>query len=98
MESLHFNICELPSSFLLDDEVEDIDKRRQKITEALRYSSCHWGWHLAREEVPDNELFRLLVRFLDEHLLFWIEAMNLVCSKSQCIPQLQDARKWVQKV
>jgi len=43
MESLHFNICELPSSFLLDDEVEDIDKRRQKITEALRYSSRHWG-------------------------------------------------------
>ena len=98
MESLHFNICELPSSFLLDDEVEDIDKRRQKITEALRYSSRHWGWHLAREENLDNELFTLLVRFLDEHLLFWIEAMNLVRSKSQCIPQLRDARKWVQKV
>ena len=99
MNSLRFNICELPSSFLLDEEVEDVDKRKQKITEILCYSSCHWGQHLARADSEDsrNKLLELLGQFLDKKLLFWIEAMNLIHSKAQCIPQLQEAHKWLQK-
>jgi hypothetical protein len=100
MESLRFNICELPSSFLLDEDVEDIDERRQKVTEILCYSSRHWGQHLARADLEDsgNKLLPLLVQFLDKKLLFWIEAMNLVRSKGQCIPQLREAQRWLQKV
>jgi hypothetical protein len=96
---LHFNICKLPSSFLLDWEVGDLEQRIQdNITEVLRYSLCHWGSHLIQGGDAGNELPTFLRHFLDKQLLFWIEAMNLIRSKRHCLIQLQDVRAWLQKV
>jgi hypothetical protein len=95
---LRFNICKLPSSFLLDQEVGDLEQRiRDNITEVLRYSLHHWGSHLTQGHAG-NELRSSLKYFLDKQLLFWIEAMNLIHSKRQCLIQLQDVGAWLQKV
>ena len=101
MQALRFNICELPSSFLLDREVQDLQSRVEKnINEALRYSCHHWGQHLEKANSEDSrsKLLPLLVQFLDEKLLFWIEVMNLILSKGRSISQLCDALRWLQKV
>jgi hypothetical protein len=101
MQALRFNICELPSSFLLDREVQDLESRVEKnITQALRYSCRHWEWHLERANSDDgrSKLLPLLVRFLDEKLLFWIEVMNLILSKGRSISQLRDVLGWLKKV
>jgi hypothetical protein len=101
MQALRFNICELPSSFLLDREVQDLESRVKKnINEALRYSCRHWGRHLERANSEDSrsKLIPLLVQFLDEKLLFWIEVMNLILSKGRSISQLRDVLRWLKKV
>ena len=94
---LHFNICELPSSFLLDSEVPDLDLLIQKnIPDVLRYCSCYWAQHLA-QTTQDQAivLFSHVAKFLTKHVLFWIEAMNLLKSSSSCASMLQRARQKV---
>jgi len=97
---LRFNICDLPSSFLLDAEVDDLSHRVQEnISSAVEYSSRYWVQHLYRADSSDQEARRSRLRdFLCVRVLFWIESMNLLGSKAQCTPMLQQAREWVLKV
>jgi len=94
---LRFNICDLPSSFLLDSEVPDLNSRiRANIGDSLRYSCLHWAQHLAQTSNDDG---RTEIRdFLQLRVLFWIEAMNLLDSRALCTPMLQQARECIVKV
>ncbi len=94
---LRFNICDLPSSFLLDSEVSDLkDRIRAKIGDSLRYSCLHWAQHFAQTLSGDGR--REIGDFLQLEVLFWIEAMNLLESRAQCAPMLQQARECILKV
>ena len=94
---LRFNICDLPSSFLLDSEVPDLDSRiRANIGESLRYSCLHWTQHLA--ETSCDDVRTELREFLQLKILFWIEAMNLLDFRARCTPMLQQAREHILKV
>ena len=101
-KSLYFNMCSLPSSFLLDYEVPELDASIDKaFSPTLRYVSRHWGMHLLLAAPPkdgtDDLLFGLK-DFLCNILLFWIEAMNLIGGKSECSSLLKDAESWLAKV
>jgi hypothetical protein len=94
---LRFNICDLPSSFLLDSEVPDLkDRIRANIGDSLRYSCLHWAQHLAQTSSDDGR--REIRDFLQLKVLFWIEAMNLLDSRARCTPMLQQARECILKV
>ena len=97
---LCFNICQLPSSFLLDSQVPDLALRTQEnISDVLRYCSHYWAQHLV--QAAENKLkvlFGCIMQFLNKHVLFWIEAMNLLGSSAVCPLMLQQARKMVLKV
>jgi len=94
---LRFNICDLPSSFLLDSEVPDLkDRIRTNIGESLRYSCVHWAQHFAQTSSGDGR--REIGDFLQLGVLFWIEAMNLLDSRGRCAPILQQARECILKV
>jgi len=94
---LRFNICDLPSSFLLDSEVLDLkDRIRAKIGDGLKYSCLHWAQHLAQTSSDDGR--REIGDFLQLKVLFWIEAMNLLGSRALCTPMLQQARECILKV
>jgi len=94
---LRFNICDLPSSFLLDSEVPDLkDRIRANIGDGLRYSCLHWAQHFAQTSSGNGR--REIGDFLQLEVLFWIEAMNLLESRSQCAPMLQQARECILKV
>ena len=97
---LHFNICQLPSSFLLDSEVLDLALQIQEnISDVLRYCSNYWAQHLEQAaEDKLNVLVGCLVKFLNKHVLFWIEAMNLLKSSTVCPLMLQKEKKRVLKV
>ena len=101
-KSLYFNMCNLPSSYLLDCEVPELDASIDKaFTPTLRYVSRHWGRHLLLAAPPKDEsgdLFCGLVDFLCNKLLFWIEAMNLIGSKHECSSLLKDAESWLERV
>ena len=91
---LKFNICDLPSSFLFDSEVEDLSNRvNENISEVLTYSCRHWARHVTQATMQVNSLQHSISEFLDIHVLFWIEAMNLLGSSGQCSPNILSVRK-----
>ena len=100
MSSLRFNICNLPSSFLLDSEVPGLVQLVQKnISDLLSYCCRYWSQHLARAASNDrHDLLPHIENFFPIHVLFWIEAMNLLQSSHQCPSMLRQAHGWIFKV
>ncbi|KAG8687050.1 hypothetical protein FRC11_007892 [Ceratobasidium sp. 423] len=96
MESqLRFNICNLPSSFIADKEVEGLEKRiKSTISDTLMYACHYWGNHL-QNSVPSELLLDLLQDFLSRKLLFWMEVLNLKHTMSIGSGTLTAARMWV---
>ena len=101
-DSLHFNMCNLPSSYLFDSEVPGLNVSINKtFTPTLQYVSRHWARHLlwavpAKSDTDD--LFCGLKNFLCNKLLFWMEVMNLLGVKSECSLLLKDAEHWLERV
>jgi len=97
---LRFNICNLPSSFLLDSEVPDLERQvKGNISDVLRYSCRYWAQHLTQAMVDEGHSFQECIsEFLIIRILFWIEAMNLVGSSARCSRILHQAREWIVKV
>ncbi|KAF7334812.1 WD40 repeat-like protein [Mycena sanguinolenta] len=95
-ESLHFNICNLKSSYLLDKEDERLQERIVAgIGSELRYACRHWALHLTSVRHNDHhvkELAALLLDFSRLKVLFWMEAMNLL--KADCRRALHQAQSW----
>ncbi|CAE6432960.1 unnamed protein product, partial [Rhizoctonia solani] len=91
-----FNICRLESSYVRDDEVEDIEARVTKAISAELFYSCqYWATHLTASK-GSTYLAMPLENFLRNHLLLWIEVMNL----KRCIHKgpeaLHKALRWGQ--
>ncbi|KAJ7111940.1 quinon protein alcohol dehydrogenase-like superfamily [Mycena epipterygia] len=102
MNSLRFNICGLPSSFLRDTEIEDLATRVQNsIPSPLQYACRHWAAHLSKIPIEDRTMREnvaaVLQQWFDGRLLFWMETMNLLKMMGECYPQLMAARRWLGK-
>ena len=101
-KSLYFNMCNLPSSYLLDSEVPGLGASIDKaFSPTLRYASRHWARHLLRAVPAKNDADDLLCAlkdFLRNKLLFWIEAMNLIGAGVECSSLLNDAESWIKMV
>ena len=103
---LCFNIGKIPSSFIFDAEDPELATRvNTNISAVLKYASQYWASHLAQTGqiiVNGDDLSVCLSgyinNFLHIHVLFWIEAMNLLGSSVQCSVMLQRAREWVWRV
>ena len=100
MSSLRFNICNLPSSFLLDSEVPGLVQLfRKNISDVLSYCCRCWSHHLARAASNDrDDLLPCIENFFPIYVSFRIEAMNLLRSSHQCPSMLRQAHEWVLKV
>ncbi|KAJ7696291.1 hypothetical protein B0H17DRAFT_407217 [Mycena rosella] len=101
-KSLHFNLCNLPSSFLFDEDDKGLaDQVETNINSELRYACRHWAMHLAsvrHDRQEDMQLSALLLNFYKLNVLFWMEAMNLLKLKSDCHLALNLARTWALQV
>ncbi|KAG8705870.1 hypothetical protein FRC09_002715, partial [Ceratobasidium sp. 395] len=76
-ELLRFNICDLESSCMFDEDVADLRERTDKaISSRVLYACRYWGDHL-RHVKPSAEILQLLSKFLSQQLLFWMEVLNL---------------------
>ena len=98
---LQFNIGNITSSFLFDSDhsVAVSAQVNQNISAVLRYSSCYWVHHLPSPKLIDiDNLCSCISDFLQIHVLFWIEAMNLLKLPNQCTQMLQHACEWLLKV
>ncbi|KAJ3897672.1 hypothetical protein F5879DRAFT_1074364 [Lentinula edodes] len=87
MERFCFNICDLPSSFMKDDDVPGFkDKVSKKIPETLNYCCQFWTDHF--EIGQTDELFQRVKEILIEKGIYWLEAMSLLKSLPRCSKML----------
>ena len=74
---LHFNMCHLESSYVVNRDVVDLEERvHNYISSSLYYICCHWSNHL-RDTPYSNVMQGALKRFAYNHLLFWLEVMSV---------------------
>ncbi|GAB1521040.1 hypothetical protein RhiTH_004131 [Rhizoctonia solani] len=89
-----FNICALPSSFLLDDQVKDLAHRvTHSISPGLAYACRYWTTHLTLGE-HTNRLTGLVGGFFQSRLLLWMEVINLTKKIRYATSIIQSAEKW----
>ncbi|KAB5591052.1 hypothetical protein CTheo_5518 [Ceratobasidium theobromae] len=97
-DQLRFNICDLPSSFLPDQDVHDLPDRVNKfISPPLSYACRYWAEHL-RLCKSSEELFPMLDEFLSIRLLFWMEVLNLKRVMSIGMEALLKVKNWLQEL
>ncbi|CAE6423601.1 unnamed protein product [Rhizoctonia solani] len=94
-DALRFNICDLDSPFVTDDEVDNLQARvADKISPTLSYACRHWATHLLSAPKEDH-LLESLGEFLRHRLLFWIEAMCLRRELETGSEMLLRIKKWL---
>ncbi len=77
LNSLKFNICGLETSYLANNDVEDLNIRvDQHIPPALLYACRFWDNHLKHSDFM-TELFEKVEKLFNEKFLFWLEALSL---------------------
>ncbi|KAB5591588.1 Lissencephaly-1 [Ceratobasidium theobromae] len=92
-----FNVCELESSYIFDDEVPDLAKRVEKaIPLDLSYACQYWAAHL---ELGDawSEGAKSLLEFLSERVLLWMEVLNLKKRIGDAGLLMDKTRRWCTK-
>ncbi|KAF9551115.1 WD40 repeat-like protein, partial [Agrocybe pediades] len=93
-KELHFNMCDLESSYNFDEDVPDLEEKIQaNISAALLYACKYWSNHLVQCDLTSSIHYRL-VEFLKFHLLFWMEVLNLTKFISTGSKLLSDTLNW----
>jgi hypothetical protein len=77
LDGLKFNICKLETSYLANDDVEDLNTRiDQYIPPALLYACRFWDDHLKHTDF-ESYLFGKVETLFKEKFLFWLETLSL---------------------
>ncbi|CAE6486418.1 unnamed protein product [Rhizoctonia solani] len=94
---LKFDICELETSYLTDDQVNDLEARVTRcISPTLSYACRNWSSHMSL--APSQGIMRdMLLDFLSSRLLFWIEVLSLTHSIGAGASMMQQAQTWLLK-
>ncbi|KAF8715288.1 ribosomal large subunit assembly, partial [Rhizoctonia solani] len=96
-DQLRFNICDLPSSFIPDENVDNLqDRIKHRILASLAYVCRYWASHVSVAPANDDLLEDLSV-FLSERLLFWMEVMSLRRELLAGIEGFLALKQWLRK-
>ena len=91
---LRFNICDLPSSYLPNAEVRDLDNRIKKcIPPELAYACRFWMEHV-RDASFNSALAAEVRAFFNERLLLWFEVLSLLKLVNICTGSLSSLIQW----
>ena len=92
---LRFNICNLVSSFVFDEDVPGLEERvKEYISPALLYGCRYWGEHLARGDFSEA-VHERLSEFLTKRLLLWMEVLNLKRQIVMGVEIMKRAQHWL---
>ncbi|KAB5588007.1 Vegetative incompatibility protein HET-E-1 [Ceratobasidium theobromae] len=92
---LKFNICNLESSFLRDENVPGLKTRiEQNISRELFYACRYWTDHLELAGTA-SEIHKTLEEFLSQRLPFWMEVLNLKECMVTGVLGLAKAQAWL---
>ena len=93
---LRYNICDIPSIYVLNSDVPDLENRvTQCIPPFLKYICCNWAQHL--RDVPySQDLCSQLRSFAHNQLLFWFEILSLTDTFNDYVgPALLLSIDWI---
>ncbi|KIK53556.1 hypothetical protein GYMLUDRAFT_1025293 [Collybiopsis luxurians FD-317 M1] len=97
LQGLHFNMCNLASSYVLDSEVLSLGGQVEfKLGNELGYAVQYWIAHLIGQQANDPS-FYLLAELMEEKVLFWVECMNLMQKKEDCYRNILNLQIWLTK-
>ena len=100
-EQLHFNICKLEDSRLMNAEIQDLPLRiKENISDALQYSCLYWSNHLCFDGGNgDEHVWESLRKFFGgPHALYWIEALSIMGMVRIGVPSLRRVVSAIVKV
>jgi len=103
-QNLRFNMCDLPSSYSWDSEVDGLESRiRRNIRNVpgLEYACRYWTSHVVgvpSSDVTLSALLEDLSEFCGGKVLFWIEAMNLLDSGAHCVAEAKAVSSWLNQL
>jgi hypothetical protein len=91
---LRFNICELETSHIFNDDVRDLrDRISRHIPASLSYACCYWAGHL-QETVAGPDLVASLDDFFQFQFLYWLEVSSLTQGIDIALHALLSAVSW----
>ena len=94
---LRFNICNLETSFVQNQDVPDLVKRmNDNMPPELEYACMYWSQPLV-ETMTDNALLEAVSVFAYHRLLFWLEVMSLTKkprSRTDAVHALSRVASW----
>ncbi|CAE6359456.1 unnamed protein product [Rhizoctonia solani] len=103
-EQLRFNIGGIQSSFIPDEKIPNIkEKIKSNISEELFYACRFWIDHLQKVTGSDHLgsaesheiLLHMMHTFLSQHLLFWMEVLNLKRCMFVCVSSMTQLHRWL---
>ncbi|KIM74066.1 hypothetical protein PILCRDRAFT_80418 [Piloderma croceum F 1598] len=93
---LKFNICNLETSYVSNDNICDLNDRIQNhIPDHLAYACHFWADHLQKAKFTPRVLSDI-DDFLSQQLLFWLEVLSLVKEVHIASPALLSTADWAQ--
>jgi NACHT domain len=94
-DNLRFNICNIESSYLRNDDIPDLASRADKhIPLHLFYSSCWWASHLSEIEFDVTTLGRLQF-FTRNQFLAWLEVLSIKKQVNLASQMLLSLIRWI---
>lgn len=94
-DKLRFNICERELSWVLDRDIDGLsDRAQQNISPELIYACRYLGDH-AESAASSDILVSKLNEFLSNHLLSWMEVLNLRQCIHEGVSVLSRIEKWL---
>jgi len=97
---LHLNICNLETSYVFNDHVEDLGRCiKTAIPSYLSYACRFWAQHLqdVPKQNPDAAFSESGQQFAHIHLLHWLEVLSLINEVSNVASKALDAAdQWYQ--
>ena len=94
LDDLEFNICDLESSYLANEDVEDLHERIANLPPALSYACRLWDDHMEQLDF-EADLFSKLQSFFRKKFLFWLEVLSVMSAMGLASPALSSLRKWL---
>jgi hypothetical protein len=98
-QGLRFNICDLESSGLHNDDVKNLTSHIERSIPAhLSYACCFWSEHIASSTSAmhsNTELLEEIESFLHNNFLYWLEVLSLIKKVSVASMALFIAVQWI---
>ncbi len=95
LRELKFNICNLKSSYLPNNNVQDLESCiGEHIPPALLYACRFWDDHLEHLAF-ETDLFGKLRAIFETKFLFWLEVLSLTSNVRLALPALSFLNVWL---